>query len=51
MAVFENRKPEELLQFIKIGPVAINHGNCCIALLAVYLGRYGVPQSEVNGTD
>ena len=33
------------------GPVASNHGNLYVTLLALVLGRHGVPHTEVNGTE
>ena len=36
------------LNLINTGPVASNHGNLYNELLALMLGRYGVPHAEVN---
>ena len=33
------------------GSVAINHGNRYVTVLALLLGRYGIPHAEVNGTE
>ena len=36
------------LNLTNTGPVASNHGNLYNELLALVLGRYGVPHAEVN---
>ena len=38
-------------QLTAVGPLDSNHGNLYNKLLALVLGRYGVPHAEVNGTE
>ena len=35
----------------ELSPMASNHGNLYLTLLALVLGRYGVPHAKANGTE